>query len=73
MSLPVLKRGTKSAAVTRLQALLNVAGQSLKTDGDFGPKTEAAVRAEQSQAGIAVDGIVGKHTWSALIVGRDLF
>ena len=73
MSLPVLKRGAKGVPVTRLQALLNVAGQSLKEDGDFGPKTETAVRAEQSQAGIAVDGQVGKHTWSVLINGRDLF
>ncbi len=73
MSLPVLKRGAKSVAVTRLQALLNVAGQSLKEDGDFGPRTETAVRAEQSQARIAVDGEVGKHTWSVLLAGRDLF
>ncbi len=73
MSLPVLKRGAKSVAVTRLQALLNVAGQSLKLDGDFGSRTEAAVRAEQSQAGTVADGVVGKHTWSVLIAGRDLF
>lgn len=73
MSLPVLKRGAKGVAVTRLQALLNVAGQNLKQDGDFGAKTEAAVRAEQSQAGIAVDGQVGKHAWSVLVSGGDLF
>ena len=73
MSLPVLKRGAKGIPVTRLQALLNVAGQRLTEDGDFGPKTETAVRAEQSQASIAVDGQVGKHTWSVLISGRDLF
>ena len=60
-------------ATAPMQALLNVAGQRLTEDGDFGPKTETAVRAEQSQAGIAVVGQAGKHTWSVLISGRDLF
>lgn len=33
-----------------------------KIDGHFGPKTEAAVKAFQSKAGIQVDGIVGPVT-----------
>jgi hypothetical protein len=36
------------------------------SDGDFGPKTEAAVRAFQQKEGIDVDGIVGPDTWKHL-------
>jgi hypothetical protein len=32
-------------------------------DGNFGPRTEAAVRAYQTQQNITVDGIVGDQTW----------
>jgi len=34
-------------------------------DGDFGPKTEAAVKAYQEDRAIHVDGIVGDQTWWA--------
>lgn len=39
----------------------------LEDDGIFGPKTETAVRKFQTVAGIKVDGIVGKETWSRLM------
>jgi peptidoglycan hydrolase-like protein with peptidoglycan-binding domain len=32
-------------------------------DGIFGPETEAAVRAYQTDHSVAVDGIVGNRTW----------
>jgi peptidoglycan hydrolase-like protein with peptidoglycan-binding domain len=32
-------------------------------DGIFGPKTEAAVRAYQTDQGVESDGIVGDRTW----------
>jgi peptidoglycan hydrolase-like protein with peptidoglycan-binding domain len=35
-------------------------------DGIFGPRTETAVRNYQSDANLAVDGIVGPVTWTAL-------
>jgi peptidoglycan hydrolase-like protein with peptidoglycan-binding domain len=39
----------------------------LDVDGIFGPKTEAAVRAFQQNENLAVDGIVGTQTWTALL------
>ena len=39
-------------------------------DGDFGKKTEAAVKKYQAAIGIRVDGICGKTTWKYLILGK---
>ena len=39
-------------------------------DGDFGKKTEAAVKKYQTAIGIRVDGICGKTTWKYLILGK---
>src|SRR6185436_12729076 len=36
------------------------------SDGDFGPKTLAAVKAFQRSRGIGADGIVGAQTWGKL-------
>jgi len=36
-------------------------------DGDFGPKTEAAVKAFQTSRGLEDDGLVGQLTWEALL------
>lgn len=38
-------------------------------DGDFGPDTNAAVRNFQTHHGLQVDGIVGPHTWTELLIG----
>ena len=35
-------------------------------DGDFGPKTQVAVKAFQAHAGLAVTGQAGADTWAAL-------
>lgn len=69
---PVLKRGSRGEDVSRLQGMLVAHGFSVVKDGDFGPKTEQAVR--QFQAGhkdqngqpLVSDGIVGAKTWWAL-------
>jgi peptidoglycan hydrolase-like protein with peptidoglycan-binding domain len=47
----VLHRGDKGPAVEQLQRLLNRRGAHLKADGDFGPKTEAAVKHFQQRKG----------------------
>lgn len=66
---PQLRRGAHGAAVTALQTgLREYRGSGTPTDpgavdGDFGPDTEAAVRAYQGDRGVGVDGIVGDRTW----------
>ena len=63
----VLKRGSESSAVMFLQRLLlSYLYPITNLDGDFGPETERAVRAFQSENGLSVDGIVGQNTWRAL-------
>lgn len=66
-----LKQGASGGAVTTLQQQLASAGygsylQPEGVDGKFGPHTDAAVRAFQQDAGIAVDGVVGPNTRDAL-------
>jgi peptidoglycan hydrolase-like protein with peptidoglycan-binding domain len=56
-----LKQGSKGVAVVALQRALRVA-----PDGDFGPRTRAAVEAVQSRSKIAPDGVVSGVTWVAI-------
>ena len=58
--------GSKGSDVTELQKLLNQNGYNLDLDGNFGPKTQAAVKEYQQKNGLSVDGIVGENTWGAL-------
>lgn len=63
----VLRQGSSGDAVKILQTGLNGKGYALVGDGIFGPATDRAVRQFQSDNGLAVDGIVGPQTWSALL------
>ena len=65
---PLVRRGDQQHPVKTLQYLLRGRGRNLTVDGIFGPSTDAAVRAFQQQKGLAVNGVVGANTWSALIV-----
>lgn len=63
---PTIKEGSTGAAVTEAQQLLIAQGYTLVADGDFGPKTTAAVKDFQAKNGLGVDGIIGAKTWAAL-------
>lgn len=63
----ILRRGSESSAVMFLQRLLlSYLYPITSLDGDFGPETERAVTAFQSENRLSVDGIVGANTWRAL-------
>lgn len=67
-----MKRGDTGSDVFALQAQLLTFGFSPgKIDGNFGFRTDAAVRAFQASRGLAVDGIVGPATSAALVVHTD--
>jgi putative chitinase len=58
----ILKLGSEGEDVKKLQTKLGV-----DPIGKFGPKTEAAVKAWQSEHGLASDGIVGDKTWGVIM------
>ena len=66
---PRLARGAQGAAVSALQKGLKAyRGPGTPTDpgaidGDFGVRTESAVKAYQGERGVNADGIVGDRTW----------
>ncbi len=60
----LLKKGMKGADVKKLKTALGI-----KADGDFGPKTEKAVKSYQKKIGLVADGIAGKKTIKALGIG----
>ena len=69
-----LRRGTTGPGVVTIQTELNRISQSYPAipkvnpvDGIFGAQTEAAVRKFQAVFDLAVDGIVGRATWYALV------
>lgn len=58
---PTLRRPSTGELVKQVQAKVGVVA-----DGNFGAKTEAALRAFQQAHGIVPDGIVGPKTWVTL-------
>lgn len=64
---PTIRLGSRGTDVTYLQQRLKEKGYNVgKIDGDFGRKTENAVKAYQKDHGLKVDGIVGARTWKSL-------
>lgn len=70
---PVLRQGAKGEAVRELQTLLNkYICDRITVDGNFGPRTTAAVREFQNRMFLAIDGIVGNKTWRSLFTGAPV-
>lgn len=70
----ILKLGSTGSAVKTLQTLLNKLGCGLVVDGEFGSKTDAAVRKFQSANDLVVDGEYGplsKAKLEALCAEKD--
>lgn len=58
---PTLRKGARGDDVKKLQALLHIT-----IDGQFGPKTEAAMKQFQKDNHLVADGICGPMSWAAL-------
>jgi len=58
----LLKKGDNNESVKQLQIKLG-----LEPIGNFGPKTEEAVKAFQTKNGLTADGIVGDGTWTKIM------
>lgn len=69
---PTLRKGNKNTEVKYLQKNLNRlgikddAGKKLEVDGDFGPKTDQAVRRFQKVYKLEIDGIYGQKSYAAM-------
>jgi peptidoglycan hydrolase-like protein with peptidoglycan-binding domain len=61
--MPILMQGSIGPAVFFIQEELG----SIPVDGEFGHVTRCAVMEYQEKKGLAVDGIVGRETWTALV------
>lgn len=63
----ILRNGSEGSDVEELQRRLKAAGYDPgEIDGEYGPNTEAAVKALQKDAGITVDGEFGPDSLKAL-------
>jgi len=64
----ILALGSHSEDVRTLQTVLKSLGfYADELDGEFGPKTELAVRQFQVARGLVSDGIVGSKTWTEVL------
>ena len=58
----LLRKGDNNEQVKQLQVKLH-----LDPVGNFGPKTEEAVKLWQAAHGLTADGIVGEGTWNKIM------
>ena len=64
---PGIAAGSKGITVKRLQEWLNLHGNGVVIDNDFGPATQAAVKNFQNSQGLPTTGVLTAQTWKALI------
>lgn len=62
----VLKIGSSGPAVMALQQRLIRLGHNIAADGDFGPRTKAAVQDFQQNNQLVIDGVAGPVTLAAI-------
>jgi hypothetical protein len=62
-----VKRGDKTAKAKLVQEWLCLQGVGVAIDKDFGPATEAGVKAYQAKRKLPVSGVVDKATFDALV------
>jgi peptidoglycan hydrolase-like protein with peptidoglycan-binding domain len=68
---PILKYGSASRAVRRLQRALNAADSAgLRVTGFFNGPTVSAVRTYQRGRGRAASGVANRYVWRPLLAGR---
>ena len=71
LALPAtIRLGSVGAGVELVQYELSrvlILSGSQDVDGQFGPRTAQAVRDYQQQKALAVDGVVGPRTWTAML------
>lgn len=70
----VLKEGASGADVRQLQIRVSGypgAGNVLALDGEYGPRTKAAVTRFQRAYGLAADGVAGSQTYSKIYALQD--
>lgn len=68
-----IKLGDKSDDVRSIQKFLKVRGYSVLDDGDFGKKTQAAVKIYQKANKLKDDGVIGKITLDKMISDGLIF
>ena len=66
--LQTVRKGDSGRDVKDLQYILNLHGEHLSVDGEFGEATYSAVKRFQKEQDLEVDGIVGKNTWKKLFI-----
>lgn len=62
----ILRKGSTGKEVKKLQEMLNEIGFNLVVDGEFGYKTDAAVKQFQTKYGLVVDGEYGAKSKAKL-------
>ena len=71
MARPLFGKGAKGALIVDLQNGLVREGLALGVDGDFGRRTQDAVRAYQTSRGAAQTGVVDTDEWT-LLTGKPV-